>query len=123
MRISLEEDIDYRPRISNDTNHNAVEDDSIHGLLSGEVEHSINSRISAKRIRRRLYVSHFLSTWNSRVFEFGAVLYLANIFPTTLLPMSIYAMVRGVSAIVFSSSIGNYIDRSERLSVVRLSIR
>ncbi|KAJ3728187.1 hypothetical protein DFJ43DRAFT_1085170 [Lentinula guzmanii] len=38
-----------------------------------------------------LYISHFLSTWNSRVFEFGAVLYLATIYPGTLLPMSIYA--------------------------------
>ncbi|OCK90509.1 uncharacterized protein K441DRAFT_689486 [Cenococcum geophilum 1.58] len=45
------------------------------------------------------FISHTLSTWNSRVFEFGAVLYLATIFPDTLLPMSVYALTRGVSAI------------------------
>ncbi|KAK7418370.1 hypothetical protein QQX98_003990 [Neonectria punicea] len=71
---------------------------------------------------RRLYMSHFLSTCNSRVFEFGSVLYLASIFPGTLLPMSVYAMVRGAAAIVLSSLVGQYIDREDRLKVVRLSI-
>lgn len=73
-------------------------------------------------IARRLYVSHFLSTWNSRVFEFGAVLYLATIFPGTLLPMSVYALTRGFSAIVFASAVGHYIDVGNRLQVVRVSI-
>lgn len=74
------------------------------------------------RSARRLYVSHFLSTCNSRVFEFGSVLYLAAIFPGTLLPMSVYAMARGASAILLSSLVGKYIDREDRLKVVRLSI-
>lgn len=74
------------------------------------------------RIARRLYISHFLSTWNSRVFEFGAVLYLATIFPGSLLPMSVYALTRGVSAIVFASAVGYYIDVGNRLQVVRVSI-
>lgn len=74
------------------------------------------------RISRRLYLSHFLSTWNSRVFEFGAVLYLATIFPGTLLPMSVYALTRGLSAIFFASAVGHYIDVGNRLNVVRVSI-
>jgi solute carrier family 40 (iron-regulated transporter), member 1 len=73
-------------------------------------------------VHRRLYISHFLSTWNSRVFEFGAVLYLASIFPGTLLPMSVYALARSISAILFSPFIGRYIDKSQRLWIVRLSI-
>lgn len=73
-------------------------------------------------ITTRLYISHFLSTWNSRVFEFGAVLYLASVFPQTLLPMSAYALARGASAIVFSPAVGRYIDGGHRLRVVRLSI-
>ena len=71
---------------------------------------------------RRLYVSHFLSTWNSRVFEFGSVLYLATIFPGTLLPMSVYAVARAASAILLSSLVGQYIDTGDRLRVVRHSI-
>jgi len=74
------------------------------------------------RIARRLYVSHFLSTWNSRIFEFGAVLYLAVIFPGTLLPMSIYAFTRGISAIICAPAIGQCIDTGNRLKVVRVSI-
>lgn len=73
-------------------------------------------------IKRRLYVSHFLSTWNSRVFEFGAVLFLARIFPGTLLPSSVYALVRAASAICFAPSVGRYVDQSDRLRTVRLSI-
>lgn len=71
---------------------------------------------------QRLCISHFLSTWNSRVFEFGAVLFIAKIFPGTLLPVSIYAVVRSAAAIVFSPKIGSYIDLNDRLKVVRLSI-
>ena len=73
-------------------------------------------------IVRRLYISHFLSMWNSRFFEFGAVLFIAKIFPGTLLPVSIYAVVRSAAAIVLSPKIGSYIDVNERLKVVRLSI-
>ncbi|OHF03987.1 iron transporter [Colletotrichum orchidophilum] len=74
------------------------------------------------RIARWLYLSHFLSTWNSRMFEFGAVLYLATIFPGTLLPMSLYALARGLSALVFAPTVGQYIDNNDRLKVVRASI-
>nr|ODN98551.1 hypothetical protein L204_02514 [Cryptococcus depauperatus CBS 7855] len=74
------------------------------------------------RISHRLYISHFLSTWNSRVFEFGAVLYLAFVFPGTLLPMSVYALSRGLAAIIFAPAVGHYIDVGNRLQVVRLSI-
>ena len=73
-------------------------------------------------IKQRLYTSHFLSTWNSRVFEFGAVLFLANLFPDTLLYSSIYALGRAASAICLSPSVGSYIDRTERLKAVRVSI-
>lgn len=71
---------------------------------------------------KRLYVSHFLSTWNSRGFEFGAVLFLATIYPGTLLPMSVYALVRSLAAIALSPAVGKYIDSTNRLKVVRVSI-
>ena len=73
-------------------------------------------------IRRSLYISHFLSTWNMRAFEFGAVLFLATIFPGTLLPLSLYALLRALAAIGFSPAIGRYIDRTDRLPTIRLSI-
>ncbi|KAK5992016.1 Solute carrier family 40 member 1-like protein [Cladobotryum mycophilum] len=75
-----------------------------------------------KSIALRLYTSHFLSTWNSRLFEFGAVLFLSSIFPSTLLPMSVYALVRSASAILFAQTVGLWVDHGHRLKVVRVSI-
>ncbi|RYO76180.1 hypothetical protein DL763_010681 [Monosporascus cannonballus] len=73
-------------------------------------------------LQTHLYISHFLSTWNSRLFEFAAVLFLASIFPNTLLPMSVYALVRSGAAILFAQPIGSMIDKGNRLTVVRISI-
>ncbi|RYP54144.1 hypothetical protein DL768_001029 [Monosporascus sp. mg162] len=75
-----------------------------------------------RTLQARLYISHFLSTWNSRLFEFAAVLFLASIFPDTLLPMSVYALVRSGAAILFAQPIGSLIDKGNRLTVVRISI-
>jgi solute carrier family 40 (iron-regulated transporter), member 1 len=94
-------------------------------LLAGTDENGLQTSTPPEvfsSIKQRLYVSHFLSTWNSRVFEFGAVLYLADVFPNTLLPMSIYACTRGAAAILLSPAVGKYIDMGNRLQVVRLSI-
>jgi solute carrier family 40 (iron-regulated transporter), member 1 len=87
--------------------------------LTGEIlsHHEISEGIT-----RKLYVSHFLSTWNFRGFEFGAVLFLATIFPGTLLPMSSYALIRAASAIILAPASGRYIDNGERLRVIRSSI-
>ena len=76
----------------------------------------------AKNVTLRLYLSHFLSTWNSRVFEFGAPLFIANLYPNTLLPGSLYALVRGFSALLYSPRVGRYVDSGDRLRVVRVSI-
>ncbi|RSM15094.1 hypothetical protein CDV31_005175 [Fusarium ambrosium] len=92
-----------------------------HSPLLPGVQPPLGHRVPAS-IARRLYLSHFLSTWNSRVFEFGAVLYMATIFPGTLMPMSVYAFVRGLSAIAFAPAVGMYIDTGNRLQVVRASI-
>lgn len=70
----------------------------------------------------RLYTSHFLSTWNSRLFEFGAALFLTSVFPGTLLPVSIYSLVRNAGYIVFAQPLGNWINRGNRLDIIRTSI-
>lgn len=77
---------------------------------------------SNKRVLLRLYTSHFLSTWNSRMFEFGAVVFLASIFPGTLLYASVYALIRSLFAVLFSSWLGSVVDRLDRLSAIRHSI-
>ena len=76
----------------------------------------------ARSVLIQLYLSHSLSAWNSRMFEFGAVLFLASIFPGTLLYASIYALVRSLSAVALSSWLGAKVDSSNRLVVLRHSI-
>lgn len=71
---------------------------------------------------RRLYLSHTLSTWNARTFEFGAVIFLATVFPGTLFFASCYALFRSAAAAVLGSWIGNLVDNENRLDVVRQSI-
>ncbi|KAK7218637.1 hypothetical protein V2G26_006640 [Clonostachys chloroleuca] len=88
----------------------------------GQSSNGCTAEWTLSTISKRLYVSHFLSTCNSRVFEFGSVLYLAAVFPGTLLPLSIYAVSRSASAILLSSLVGHYIDTGNRLQVVRWSI-
>ncbi|EXJ58932.1 hypothetical protein A1O7_06363 [Cladophialophora yegresii CBS 114405] len=111
--------------------HNAVELSTIEEAAPTEVEAAMiyqpeddpeSEPDVPPHITRRLYVSHSLSTWNSRSFEFGAVLFLATIFPETLLQLSIYALLRSASAIVLASSIGYAVDQRPRLPVVRFSI-
>jgi len=72
----------------------------------------------------RLYTSHFLSTWNSRLFEAAVVYFLAAIFPDSLLPISVYAVTRNAAAIAFTVPAGRLLDsrRVSRLAVVRASI-
>lgn len=85
-------------------------------------DEQFDSHIDYRHVRNLLYISHFLSTWNSRLFEFGAFLFLANIYPNTLLPASVYALSRAASAAILSPVLGGYIDRVNRLSIVRMSI-
>lgn len=75
-----------------------------------------------RSISSSLYVSHFLSTWNARVLEYGAVLFLAELAPDTFLPLSLYAFFRSLSAVLLSHRLGVYIDSTDRLKVVRSSI-
>lgn len=75
-----------------------------------------------EHLKRRLYISHFLSTWNSRTFEFATLLVVAGLFQETLLPVSIYALFRAGSAILFAPYIGSYVDCVDRLKIVRISI-
>lgn len=71
---------------------------------------------------KALYISHLLSTLNSRIFELGAILFLARLFSGGLLEVSIYAIVRSAAAITFAPYIGTYIDNGNRKTVVWVSI-
>lgn len=90
--------------------------------FQSEDNEQLKDRSDMSKIERLLYISHFLSTWNSRLFEFGAFLFLASIYPSSLLPASIYALARAASAAVLSPWIGSFVDDYNRLWVIRISI-
>lgn len=88
-------------------------------------QHPTEPRVQNKAPRAllyRLYISHTLSTWNARTFEFGAVIFLAAIFPGTLFFASCYALFRSAAAAALGSWIGSLVDSKNRLYVVRQSI-
>jgi iron-regulated transporter 1 len=68
------------------------------------------------------YTSHFLFTWNDRVWEFASVIFLIAAYPQTLLPSSIFGLVTTASAILFGPAIGRWFDAHERLMSVRVAI-
>jgi iron-regulated transporter 1 len=78
--------------------------------------------MATPNITTRLYTSHALAAWSSRTFEFGAILFLASIYPGTLLYASLYALIRSLSSTLLSSRIGAYLDRTDRLVSIRLGI-
>lgn len=56
------------------------------------------------------------------MFEFGAVIFLAAIFPGTLFYASCYALFRSAIAAILGSWVGSQVDRKNRLYIVRQSI-
>ncbi|KAI8067114.1 Ferroporti-1 [Gongronella butleri] len=70
-------------------------------------------------MKSRLYVSHFLTSWTDRVFDFACFLLIAEAFPVSLLYPSVYGFATTISAILFSSHVGNLVDTTPRLTFVR----
>ncbi|KKA28837.1 hypothetical protein TD95_000281, partial [Thielaviopsis punctulata] len=73
-------------------------------------------------ITHRICISHFLSAWNSRIFEFGAILFLVACFPATLLPVSLYALGRSFVGFLVAPALGVLVDSGDRLAVIRAAI-
>ena len=81
-----------------------------------------SSASTTSQTPKLLYMSHALSTFSSRTFEFAAVLFLSHTYPATLLPASLYALGRALAAVVLSGKVGRMIDTCNRLNLVRWSI-
>ncbi|KAJ9602313.1 hypothetical protein H2200_013168 [Cladophialophora chaetospira] len=70
-----------------------------------------------------LYLSHFLSMWNSRTYEYGAIVFIQAAFPGNLLASSINGIAETVCVIVSSSALGRWVDASPtRLRPLLLTI-
>ncbi|KAI0594018.1 Ferroportin1-domain-containing protein [Biscogniauxia sp. FL1348] len=59
-----------------------------------------------------LYLSHAFSTWNARGYEFAAVLFTAAAYPNTLVAAALRMVIVYFAMILFSSSVGHWVERS-----------
>ncbi|XP_045169878.2 solute carrier family 40 member 1-like isoform X2 [Mercenaria mercenaria] len=77
---------------------------------------------SSMFVCRYVYVSHFLSAWGARMWQFGAGLFLVIINPDSLLLTAVYGFVMGASMLLFGPLVGDWVDRTPRLSAARSSL-
>ncbi len=68
------------------------------------------------KIPWKIYASRALSAWGDRLWSFGAGIFMVELAPENLRLVSIYGLVLSVSVIVFGAWIGNWIDKSQRLT-------
>ena len=72
--------------------------------------------------RRSLYLSYAFASFGDRAWEFASLVFIVELFPTTLLYASIFGVVETIAGLLAGPYIGAWIDRNQRLPVVRASI-
>ncbi|KAI0009097.1 Ferroporti-1 [Xylariaceae sp. FL0662B] len=84
-------------------------------LSDGPPDIVTDERVSAGLTRSQafnLYVSHAFSTWNARGYEFAAVLFTAGAYPGTLVAAALRMIIVYFAMIVFSSTVGHWVQHS-----------
>ncbi|KAL4222197.1 hypothetical protein ACF0H5_018234 [Mactra antiquata] len=69
-----------------------------------------------------VYISHFLSAWGDRMWQFGVGLFLVIIAPESLLLTAVYGFVTGAAILLFGPMVGDWVDRMARLQAARISL-
>lgn len=70
--------------------------------------------------RRYLYISHFLSMWGGRAFEFTVALSLLSLHPSSLLLTSLFGLTDSAAVFLFAPIIGAWVDNTPRLRAVTI---
>ncbi|KAG0328322.1 hypothetical protein BGZ99_005675 [Dissophora globulifera] len=73
-------------------------------------------------VDRKLYLSHLLTSWVDRSFEFASYLLISRVYTTSLLQASIYGLSTTLIALVLSPRIGNWINILSRLQTYRVTL-
>ncbi|KAG0342779.1 hypothetical protein BG004_005584 [Podila humilis] len=69
-----------------------------------------------------LYLSHLLTSWVDRSFEFASYLLISKIYTRSLLQASAYGLTTTLVALLFSNHIGNWINILSRLNTYRITL-
>ncbi|GMH45689.1 hypothetical protein BSKO_13652 [Bryopsis sp. KO-2023] len=70
------------------------------------------------RAKWLLYVSHALSTWGERAWEFAVGLVILDLYNNSLREVSLYGLASALGAVLFGPSVGRFIDRTPRFRTV-----
>jgi len=69
-----------------------------------------------------IYINYFLSQWGDWMWQFAVGLYLVHIDGNQLRLAAIFGFAGGSCVLLFGGVIGDYVDRNQRLKVVRVSL-
>lgn len=69
-----------------------------------------------------LYLSHFLSAWGERAWEFGAALLLISAFSGSLRLPAIFGFALSAATVLFGGAIGDWVDRTNRLLAIKAAV-
>ena len=72
-----------------------------------------------QKIPWKIYISRTLSAWGDRLWSFGAGIFMVDLAPENLRLVSIYGLVLSISVIVFGAFIGDWIDKTKRLTTAK----
>ncbi|KAH0603881.1 uncharacterized protein H6S33_007540 [Morchella sextelata] len=110
--------------LERETNNFAVhEDEDSSTNDTQETESHENEVVLTKRQSWSLYLSHFLSTWNARGYEFAAIIFTASAYPETLTASSIRGIITTIATLALSASVGRWCDtHPSRLQTLRITI-
>ena len=89
-------------------------------LSTTKMAKECETKASKPRIPYKMYLSRALSAWGDRMWDFGGGLFMMGLHYDDLRLVAIYGFARCFTVIVFGAAIGNWIDRSERLSSTRV---
>ncbi|KAI5058958.1 hypothetical protein GOP47_0025277 [Adiantum capillus-veneris] len=86
------------------------------------IEYQEAGQSSRARSLAYLYLSHFLTRWGSRMWEFGVGLFMISVWPNSLVLTSIYGLVEDLAIVSMGVTVGNWVDKNPRLKVLWISL-
>ena len=74
------------------------------------------------KISSLLYIGHSLSSWGDRMWQFAVPLLLLDLDTSKLTLAAAYGLVTSATVLIFGPVVGDWIDRTERLKAIRISL-
>ncbi|OQS01940.1 Ferroportin (FP) Family [Thraustotheca clavata] len=74
------------------------------------------------RISMYFYLSHFLTSWSDRMWQFALPLLTAQLFPSTLLPVVLFPLSTYSTLIIAMPLLGKFVDCTDRWVVIRTGV-